>query len=265
MSTRADCRLDRRVQRAGAARRPRAQGRSPEEPEADASILGAAVLVIVAAIFSSHRQEDAGQPSGAKHSRRSRCVQDNTDNNVQDLKNQLAAEQQRAAQQAQLRAADPALANATPAQQAAAAGIRPNRAAGPCVPGQPCPQQNGYAAAGQAASFRQRSRRSSNSPPKSGNLPTTSRFASNLVYARQPDACQQAVRPAGAGVASCQRIRTLLPAGEPAAVWSLRARRAIRRPPASEQAPIKRAPRSTLTRPSGSLTSSMRARRWTRF
>jgi type IV secretion system protein TrbI len=53
--------------------------------------LGGAILVIVAAIFSStgtKTQATKGQPPQP-------MVQDNTDNNVQDLKNQLQAEQQK--------------------------------------------------------------------------------------------------------------------------------------------------------------------------
>ena len=58
--------------------------------------LGAAVLVIVAAIFSSigkKTQGTKGQPPQP-------MVQDNTDNSVQDLKNQLQAEQPKTQPQA---------------------------------------------------------------------------------------------------------------------------------------------------------------------
>ncbi len=80
-------------------------------------------------------------------------VQDNTDNNVADLKNQLEAEKEKEQQDAlaATAAGDPALRNATPAQQAAAAGYTPSGLPVGCVPGQPCgpngyPQQAGGAA-----------------------------------------------------------------------------------------------------------------------
>jgi len=53
--------------------------------------LGAAALVIVAAIFSSTGKKT----QGTKGLPPQPMVQDNTDNNVQDLKNQLQAEQQK--------------------------------------------------------------------------------------------------------------------------------------------------------------------------
>jgi len=69
-------------------------------------------------------------------------LQDNTDNNVQELKNQLQAERQKE-QQATMAAAamgDSGLASATPQQRAAAAAYGPTGVAVPCIPGQPCPQ-----------------------------------------------------------------------------------------------------------------------------
>ena len=72
-------------------------------------------------------------------------LQDNTDSNVQELKNQIQDERQKE-QRATMAAAamgDPALASATPAQQAAAATYGPTGVAAltaPCAPGRPCPQ-----------------------------------------------------------------------------------------------------------------------------
>ena len=54
--------------------------------------LGAAALVILAAIFSSTGKKT----TGTKGQPPQPLVQDNTDNNVQDLKNQLQAEQEAA-------------------------------------------------------------------------------------------------------------------------------------------------------------------------
>ena len=60
--------------------------------------LGAAVLVILAAMFSASGKRSKSQPSSARHDAPQPALQDNTDNNVQDLKNQLAQERQREAQ-----------------------------------------------------------------------------------------------------------------------------------------------------------------------
>jgi type IV secretion system protein VirB10 len=115
--------------------------------------LGAALLVIVAAIMSSTGKKTPAQQAAAKGQPPQPTLQDNTDNNVQDLKNQLQAQRQKEQQQAALAAAtggDPALASATPAQRAAASAYGPTGAAVPCIPGQgipgqPCPQaQPGY-------------------------------------------------------------------------------------------------------------------------
>src|ERR1700690_2375250 len=81
--------------------------------------LGAALLVIVAAIFSSTGKKTPAQQAAQKGQPPQPTLQDNTDNNVQDLKNQLQAQRQKEQQQAALVAAtggDPALASATPAQ-----------------------------------------------------------------------------------------------------------------------------------------------------
>ena len=115
--------------------------------------LGAALLVIVAAIMSSAGKKTPAQQAAAKGLPPQPTLQDNTDNNVQDLKNQLQAQREKEQQQAALAAAtggDPALASATPAQRAAASAYGPTGAAAPCipgqgVPGQPCAQtQSGY-------------------------------------------------------------------------------------------------------------------------
>src|ERR1700691_2259890 len=60
--------------------------------------LGAALLVIVAAIFSGTGKKTPTQKSGTPHQPPQPTIQDSTDNNVQDLKNQVAAAQQKAEQ-----------------------------------------------------------------------------------------------------------------------------------------------------------------------
>jgi len=85
--------------------------------------LGAALLVIVAALFSSTGKKTPAQQAAAKGQPPQPTLQDNTDNNVQDLKNEVQTEREKEQQAAMAAAAgqDPALASATPAQQAAAA------------------------------------------------------------------------------------------------------------------------------------------------
>lgn len=51
--------------------------------------LGAALLVIVAALFSSTGKKTSAQQAAAKGQAPQPTLQDNTDNNVQDLKNQF--------------------------------------------------------------------------------------------------------------------------------------------------------------------------------
>jgi len=160
--------------------------------------LGAALLVIVAALFSSTGKKTPAQQAAVKNQPPQPTIQDNTDNNVQDLKNQLKAERDKEKQQAAAAAAsgDPTLASATPAQQAAAAGYGPTGVAAPCSPGQPCPQA-GY---GQAGNGQPGNAQVQPSPEqqqaqliaaKERARADDARFASNLVYARSPDQPQQ--------------------------------------------------------------------------
>src|ERR1700726_4246669 len=93
--------------------------------------LGAVLLVIVAALFTSSGKKTPAEQATAKGQAPQPTLQDNTDNNVQELKNQLQAERQKE-QQATMAAAateDPALASATPAQQTAAAAYGPTAGA----------------------------------------------------------------------------------------------------------------------------------------
>jgi type IV secretory pathway VirB10-like protein len=154
--------------------------------------LGAALLVIVAAIFSSSGKKTPSQEAAAKRQPPQPMLQDNTDNNVQDLKNQLQAERQKEQQAAQA-AADPTLAGATPAQQTAAAAYGPSGLAAPCVPGQPCPQaQPGYGQPGSGQpQLTPEQQQAQQLAAKERERADESRFASNLVYARPPDQPQQ--------------------------------------------------------------------------
>jgi type IV secretion system protein VirB10 len=127
--------------------------------------LGAAALVVVAAIFSS----TVTKTQGARNQPPQPLVQDNTDNNVQDLKNQLQAEQKQPPQP-----------------------IYPNPDYAPggryfgCVPGQVCTpemqQQNPQAQ--QLTPEQQQEQLLAN---KERELAYDARFASNIAYARPLD------------------------------------------------------------------------------
>jgi type IV secretion system protein VirB10 len=151
--------------------------------------LGAVLLVIVAALFSSSRKKSPAQQAAAKGQPPQPTLQDNTDSNVQELKNQLQAERQKE-QQAALAAAtsaDPALASATPMQQAAAAAYSPSGVAVPCVAGRPCPQLQQINAQAQLTPVQQQAQMIA---AKERERADNARFASNLVYSRGPEQAQ---------------------------------------------------------------------------
>jgi len=83
---------------------------------------------------------------------------------------------------------DPSLAIGTPAQQAAVSPYGPTGQPAPCIPGQPCAQQ-------QSASMQQQlspaAQEEQQLAAKDRELAYDARFASNLVYARQPDSQAQ--------------------------------------------------------------------------
>jgi type IV secretory pathway VirB10-like protein len=152
--------------------------------------LGAALLVIVAALFSSSGKKTPGQQAGVKGQPPQPALQDNTDSNVQELKNQLQAERQKE-QQATMAAAamgDSALASATPQQRAAAAAYGPTGVAVPCIPGQPCPQAQQSNMQMQLTPVQQQAQMIA---AKERERADDSRFASNLVYSRSADPPQQ--------------------------------------------------------------------------
>jgi type IV secretion system protein VirB10 len=154
--------------------------------------LGAALLVIVAAIFSSTGKKTPAQQAAQKGQPPQPTLQDNTDNNVQDLKNQLQAQRQKEQQQAALAAAmggDPELASATPAQRTAAASYGPTGVAAPCVAGQPCPQtQTGYGQQGAGQiQLSPEQQQAQQIAAKERARADDARFASNLAYSRSFD------------------------------------------------------------------------------
>ncbi len=159
--------------------------------------LGAAALVIAAAVFSGTGKKAATQKGATPNQPPQPTLQDSTDNNVQDLKNQVAAAQQRAAQQAAsgFPASDPALAGATPAQQAAAQGYGPAGQSLPCAPGQPCTQQPGANNQQQLSPAEQEAQQLA---ARDRALAYDSRFASNLVFGRSQEQSSQQQSPSAA-------------------------------------------------------------------
>ena len=153
--------------------------------------LGAALLVIVAALFSSTGKKTAAQQAAAKGQPPQPTLQDNTDNNVQDMKNQVQAERQKEQQAANIAAAaqDPGLASATPAQQAAAAAFGPSgEAPTSCGPGRPCGQEQQGTMPPQLTPEQQQAQMIA---AKERERIDNSRFASNLVYSRLAEQQQQ--------------------------------------------------------------------------
>ena len=157
--------------------------------------LGASALVVVAAIFSASGKKTVTQAT--KDQPPQPTLQDNTDNNVRDLKNQVAAEREKEQQAAMAAGENPASTEGmTPARQATAAGYTPTGTPLPCAPGQPCaqaqqpvaPQLTPEQQEAQQIAARERERADE------------SRFASNLVYSRSPDSPQSAVQPQRAPV-----------------------------------------------------------------
>lgn len=128
--------------------------------------LGAAVLVIVAAILSSTGRKTLGTKGQPPQP----MVQDNTDNSVQDLKNQLQAEQQKT--QPQVSYPNPDYA--------------PGGRYFGCVPGQVCTpemqQQNP-----QMQQLTPEQQQEQQLAAKERELAYNAQFASNIAYSRPPD------------------------------------------------------------------------------
>ena len=143
--------------------------------------LGACAVVVAAAVVSNYTKKTSPHSAVSQHEPPQPTLQDNTDNNVQDLKNQLAAERQKEAQAAAAQTPqmnDSALPTGTPAQQAMAAGLSPTGQAAPCALGQPCQQQGAYVQP-QISPEQQQAQQLA---AKERELAYSARFASNLVY-----------------------------------------------------------------------------------
>ena len=174
--------------------------------------LGAALLVIVAALFSSSGKKTPAQQASAKGQPPQPTLQDNTDSNVQELKNQIQAERQKE-QRATMAAAamgDPALASATPAQRTAATAYGPTGVPALCIPGQPCSQLQQGDMQMQLTPVQQQAQLIA---AKERERADNSRFASNLVYsgsAVQPQQQQGQAMPAQYGPADRQTNSNLV-------------------------------------------------------
>jgi type IV secretory pathway VirB10-like protein len=166
--------------------------------------LGAAMLVIVAALFSSSGKKTGAQQATAKGQTPQPTLQDNTDNNVQEMKNQFQAERQKEQQAAIVAATmgDPTLASAPPAQQAAASVFGPTGIAVPCVPGQPCPQAPQSNLQMPLTPVQQQAQLIAAKERERAN---DSRFASNLVYSRASEQAPQLGQGVAAQSGSAER------------------------------------------------------------
>jgi type IV secretion system protein VirB10 len=150
--------------------------------------LGACAVVVSAGVISNWTKKGSGRAATSQHVAPQPALQDNTDNNVQDLKNQLAAEREREAQAAAAQAAQantaPTMMGGIPMQPGVAAGLSPGAQIGLCTPGQPCQQQGVYAQPQVSPEEQQAQQLAA----RERELAYNARFASNLVYARSSDA-----------------------------------------------------------------------------
>lgn len=209
----------------------------------------AAGLVIAAAVFSGRGSKPAGAKASNSHQPPQPVVQDNTDNNVQSLKEQLAAAEQQiqqAQQAAQQNPSNQVGAGMTPAQQAAAASYGANGQMAPCVPGQPCVQQSGYGQP-QISPAQQEEQQLA---AKDRELTYNSRFASNLVYTRAPD--QPSSKPSNtalgnsAGATGPQQDSAFVQAGQEQPASNLLPTRAPSDPPAAASNPAQKEHRAEV-------------------
>jgi type IV secretory pathway VirB10-like protein len=173
--------------------------------------LGAALLVVVAALFSSSGKKTPAQQASAKGQPPQPMLQDNTDGNVQELKNQIQAERQKERQATMAAGAtgDPALASATPAQRTVTTAYGPTGVAAPCVPSQPCSQLQQGDTQMQLTPLQQQAQLIA---AKERERADNSRFASNLVYSRsvEPPQQQSQMMPAQYGPADRQTNSSLV-------------------------------------------------------
>ena len=158
--------------------------------------VGAALLVIVAVVFSGTGRKGGTQKGTPSQQTASSAFQDNTESNQKELRSDTAAAEQRMPEQS-TNGADPPTQNMTPAQQAAAAAYGPNDEPNPCAPDQSCPQApTGYAQE-QLSPAQQEAQQLA---ARDRELSYDSRFTSNLVYTQAPE--QPTQKPSSAALAN---------------------------------------------------------------
>jgi len=177
--------------------------------------LGAALLVILAAIFSGTRKSPTQQVGSGKDIPQP-VLQGNTASNVAEFKSQVAAAEEQAAQSAAQQPAVTSAGGMTAAQQAASAASGPTGHPVACAPGQPCVQQ-------QLSPARQEEQQLA---AKDRELAYASRFASNLVFTQGANGTAQISqsRNSGPTAASDSSYSSLVkpkPADDPPANTSL--------------------------------------------
>ncbi len=161
--------------------------------------LGAALLVILAAVFSGTSKKTPSQQAAARHEPPQPTVQDNTDNNVQDLQEPAC----RRATEAGSTGRSYRRPSARHCNSSSAGCRRKIQSTGqtvPCVPGQPCAQPNIYGQQAGQPSISPQEQEAQQLAAKERELAYNSRFASNLVYTHQPEAAVSQQAPAGAEV-----------------------------------------------------------------
>ena len=150
--------------------------------------LGAASLVITAAIFSGTGKNSPAQKATASNQAPQPLLQDNTDRNAQEMRSQAAA--------AEATIAHP---GATSANPPASAPVTTPTGIPTCVPGQPCDQPQQLSPAAQEQQ---------QLAVKDRELAYDSRFASNLVYTRATATSSEATPSAIASTTGSQRNAT---------------------------------------------------------
>lgn len=157
--------------------------------------LGAALLVILAAVFSGTARKPHSQQAGNEHDAIQPTLQDNTANNVADLKSQVAAAEEREAQSDAQQPSAIAPAGMTAAQHAASAAYGPTGQPVACAPGQPCAQQQ----AGYQQQLSPERQEELQLAAKDRELAYASRFASNLVFAQGANSKAQITQKENSG------------------------------------------------------------------
>jgi type IV secretory pathway VirB10-like protein len=151
-------------------------------------LYGGAVILLLLATFISSHTKPAGGTQPTKDTPPQPLLQDQTANNVAEMRNELAQEKQKEAQDAALAQS---LASQNPAQQGAIQGYGPDgkpiRGAVPAQ-GEPAPQQNAAPDPAQQAAIQLEA--------DERKRIDNARFASNLVFTKSQDSSREP-QPAG--------------------------------------------------------------------